>query len=809
MIKMSNQLIEAIKEAKKIAIKYQDSYIRVEHITYIILKGRNIISSIINGQLDNNQFLLDDIDALIKEIRIVSDDTSNVRTVHVDPLVNMIVEKANEYHEKVEIEHFILGLYDKESALVQILNRYGITKVVLERNINKMLVSSNYDNDKPESPNMTNKKQSKTPTLDLYGRDLTAMAIAGKLDPVIGRDAEVERITQILSRKNKRNAILLGFPGSGKSAIVEGLAIRIALQDCPPSIQNKRIVELEISSVVAGTKYRGQFEERMKAIMEELKENRDVILFIDEMHTIVGAGNGSGALDASNILKPALSRGEFQCIGATTLDEYRMHIEKDGALERRFQKVIVNPTTISETLEILKQIKSKYEGYHSVVYTDEALSDMVMLADRYITTREFPDKAIDILDECGARAQLMFKKPDNIRKLENDLNELNVRKMVVVKSQQFEEAAEIRNTEKTLEEDLADAHLDWKKNITSSKITIGVEQVAEVVSLMSGVPITKATENEVSKLLNLENELSKIVIGQEEAIKKVVGAIKRSKTGVRRTNTTISNLFLCGNSGVGKSELAKTLAKIMFGSEDALIRIDMSEYDQSHTVSKLIGAPPGFVGYEEGGQLTEKVRNKPYSVILFDEIEKAHPKVYDIFLQMMDDGHLTDGLGRKINFKNCIIIMTSNVGASDAKNFATGIGFTNNRGADPERRNEIITKALKKQFKPEFLNRLSDIVYFNNLTEENMLEIVKLQLHLLIKRLSEGDNILTVGEGVAEYLVKNGYDEEMGAREIQRTIQKFVEDPISDALLLAGLPEKVNINLSYDIDNEKITVNLI
>ena len=596
---------------------------------------------------------------------------------------------------------------------------------------------------------------------------------------------------------------------SHNTAIIEGLAIRIALQDCPPSIQNKRIIALDISSVVSGTKYRGQFEERMKTIMDELKENKDIILFMDEMHTIVGAGNGSGALDAANILKPALSRGEIQCIGATTLDEYRMHIEKDGALERRFQKVMVNPTTISETLEILKQIKSKYESYHNVKYSDGSLNEMVLLADRYITAREFPDKAIDILDECGARGQLTIKKPDNIKKLEEDLSALYVKKMVVVKSQQFEEAAEIRNTEKNLEDELNEAQAKWKKSISGSKPVIDADNVAVVVSLMVGIPISKASDNDITKLLNLEKELAETVIGQDEAIKKIVASIKRNKAGVRRKNAPISSILCLGNSGCGKTELAKTLARTMFNSEDNLIRIDMSEYGQAHTVSRLIGSPPGFVGYEEGGQLTEKVRNKPYCVILFDEIEKAHPKVFDIFLQMMDDGHLTDGLGRKINFKNTIIIMTSNVGAAEAKNFAVGIGFSNNRVADPERKNEIIGKELKKTFKPEFLNRLSDVIYFNVLTEENILEIIKLQLKGLATRLLESNNKLIIGKGVYEHILKNGYDEdEKGAREIQRTIQNLIEDPISDALLLAGLPSKIKIELIYEIEEEKIIVKI-
>lgn len=814
MTKMTDDLRTAIVKGRDNAVKNSDSAIRAEHIVYGILVTENIVEQIVKERVEDFQMLLDDINELNKNIAIKDPSAIKNGNIPFDNVAQDLFEKAKKLNkespELVTSEHFILAVLESELEIASILNDHSINKSFINKKLSTLSVSSYDDEYEPKSSKMPEKKSnSKTPFLDNFGRDLTALAHQGKLDPVVGREVEVERVGQILTRRKKNNPVLIGDPGVGKTAIAEGLAIRIAKKECPPKLQNKRLVALEMSNLVAGTKYRGEFEQRMKGLIEELREHPEVILFIDEMHTMVGAGNGSGSLDAANVFKPALARGEVQAIGATTLDEYREHIEKDGALERRFQKVTVNPTTIDETREILMNIKEKYEDYHNVAYTDEAIEEIVRLADRYITTREFPDKAIDILDEAGSRTQINIKKPENIRVIEKELDDLKKRKKEVVSSQKFEEAASIRDREERLKADLESTTKAWKEKLTVSKYVIDGDMIAEVVSLMTGIPVQKVSQDEAKKLLSLEKDLSGSVIGQEKAIKIVASAIKRNRTGIRRKNRPIGTFIFLGPTGVGKTELAKQLAKRVFGTEDALIRMDMNEYMEPHSVSKLIGAPPGYVGYDEGGQLTEKVRHKPYSVVLFDEAEKAHPKIYDVLMQLLDEGHITDGLGRTVNFKNTIIIFTSNVGVGTSIQFGAGIGFTTGNSTEEGRKREIILKELKRYFKPEFMNRIDDVIMFNNLDEETMKEIVDLQMADLIKRVKvESKHEISYGPGVDSYLQKNGYDKDMGARELQRAIQKLIEDPISEALLEHGMPDEAKIFVKMAEDSEQVKVEI-
>ena len=644
-----------------------------------------------------------------------------------------------------------------------------------------------------------------TPVLDNFSKDLIKMAEEGKLDPVIGREKEILRIAQVLSRRKKNNPIIIGEPGAGKTAIVEGLAMMIYNGDCPKNLSDKRIVSLDMNSIVAGTKYRGQFEERMKVIIEELQSNQNIIIFIDEIHTIVGAGNSSGSLDASNIFKPALSRGEIQCIGATTLDEYRRHFEKDGALERRFQKVIVEPSTKEETFEILKQSKSKYEDHHKVNYTDEDLWVCVELADRYITDREFPDKAFDILDEVGARMQIDIKLPEVIEKLKLEAQEIKKEKLNVIKKQNYEQAAELRDKERTV---LTNLELEKKKfedHLKSSKRVIPEELIYEVVSNMTKIPVSKLNLDEKNTLVNLESSLSSTVIGQEEAVSKISKSIRRNRVGIKDPNRPIGSFIFLGSTGVGKTFLAKQLAKEIFGSEDNLIRVDMSEYQEKHTISRLIGSPPGYVGHEEGGQLTEQVKNKPYSVILFDEVEKANKDIFSTLLQMLDDGHLTDGLGRKINFKNCLIIMTSNLGVKKLQDFGAGVGFkTNSEAVKEEHKRDILKKELSKFFAPEFLNRIDDVIIFNSLRKENIDKIVKIEIDVLIKRLNKMKYNFTYDPSIIDLISKVGFDETYGARPLKRAIQDKIEDLISEKILLNEVKENSKYKLILEEDEIKI-----
>jgi len=654
-------------------------------------------------------------------------------------------------------------------------------------------------------------KKSKTPVLDNFGKDLTSMAENDELDPIIGREVEIQRVSQILSRRKKNNPLLIGEPGVGKSAIAEGLAIRIIKKKVSRVLYNKRIISLDLASLVAGTKYRGQFEERMKAVMNELEKNSDIILFIDEIHTIVGAGGATGSLDASNMFKPALARGTIQCIGATTLDEYRNSIEKDGALERRFQKIIVEQTNEEETLEILKNIKEKYEDHHNVIYTDEALLACVKLTSRYMTDRHLPDKAIDALDEAGSRVHLTnLDVPPHIDELEAELEDIKLSKNNAVKNQKYEEAASFRDKEKIIENKLSSAQVQWEDECKKNKEIVNEESIADVVSMMTGIPLNKLKQSESNKLSKLTSIVKKSIIGQDKAIDKVVKSIQRNRAGLKDPKKPIGSFIFLGQTGVGKTQLAKTLAKELFDSEEALIRVDMSEYMEKFAVSRLIGAPPGYVGYEDGGQLTEKIRRKPYAVVLLDEIEKAHPDIFNMLLQVLDDGFLTDSLGRKIDFTNCVIIMTSNIGVKKIQDFGSGVGFgtTAKKSQEDSFTRKTIINALQKKFAPEFLNRIDEVIIFNALSKENIHKIIDIELSKLYQRIEELGYKIKLSKKAKDFLAEKGYDKKYGARPLKRTIQKHVEDLIASEILNSMINEGDTINIDHSSGKEELNIKI-
>ena len=732
-------------------------------------------------------------------------------------------EKMND--TMIDTTHIMLAILLTKSSVTEILNEtFGVNYNLFKKTMKEMkddFKNGAYEgddgNDTGEDSEAFKKKQkqidpkSKTPVLDNFCRDISKAVDKGEIDPVVGRSVEIKRVSQILSRRKKNNPILIGEPGVGKTSIVEGLAQIIKNGNAPRTLIGKRILTLDLASIVAGTKYRGQFEERMKAILEECKANPDVVLFIDELHTIVGAGNASGSLDASNIFKPALSRGEIQIIGATTLDEYRENIEKDGALTRRFQQVLVVEPTLEETKVILMNIKEKYEAHHKVKYTDEAIDECVKLAARYIMDRSMPDKAIDVLDEAGAITNVSVEKPENIKSLEKQKIEINERKKEVVLKQKYEEAAKLRDEEKKLVDELDIAHKEWISSLDKKVTEVGVELISEVVSMMTGIPLTKISTQESKRLMNMDKELMGKIIGQDAAVSKVVKAIKRNRIGIKNKNKPVGSFIFLGPTGVGKTMLAKMLAEYVFGDSDSLIRMDMSEYMEKHSVSRLIGPPPGYVGYDQGGQLTEKVRRKPHCVILFDEIEKAHEDVFNLLLQLLDEGMLTDGLGRKVNFKNALIILTSNIGVREVNSFGKNMGFQTPLSIvnEENKSREIIEKALKKKFRPEFLNRIDEAIIFRGLTEEDIHKIIYLEIENLEKRIAEMNFKLKVSKDAIEYLSKQGYDEAYGARPLGRAIQHYIEDPVADEILNGNIGEGETINVTFDKEKEEIIIKTI
>jgi ATPases with chaperone activity, ATP-binding subunit len=829
----SAQVKEIISYSREEALRLGNDFIGTEHLVLgLIRDGENTAIKILKS-------LNVDLYQLRKEIELaVKDKTGkNIANINSLPLtkqaekvirITVLEAKANK-SPLVESEHLMLSiLKNKENIATQILNQFDVDYDMFKNELGyvKTDPKADFQDDEGEefdeekksyaqqqrsAKGSANQPKSKTPVLDNFGRDITRLAELGSLDPIVGREIEIERVSQILSRRKKNNPILIGEPGVGKTAIVEGLALRIIQRKVSRVLFDKRVVSLDLAALVAGTKYRGQFEERMKAIMNELEKNRDVILFIDEIHTIVGAGGASGSLDASNIFKPALARGELQCIGASTLDEYRMYIEKDGALDRRFQKVMVEQPSVEETIQILSNIKSKYEDFHSVTYTVEAIDACVKLSDRYMTDRLLPDKAIDVLDEVGARVHLKnINVPEEVIELEKKIEDIKQEKNKVVKSQRFEEAASLRDTEKRLQEELEKAKVDWEEESKHRRFPIDEEAIAEVVSMMTGIPVKRMVQAETEKLRRMAIDLAGAVVGQEDAIQKVVKAIQRNRVGLKDPKKPIGTFIFLGPTGVGKTELARALARYMFDSDDALIRIDMSEYMEKFTVSRLIGAPPGYVGYEEGGQLTEKVRRKPYSVILLDEIEKAHPDIYNILLQVLDDGQLTDGLGRKIDFKNTMIIMTSNIGARQLKDFGDGVGFqTANRTKSADENNKaVIEKSLKRTFSPEFLNRIDDVVIFNNLTPENIFSIIDILMKGVTKRLSNLGFSLELSEEAKKFISEKGYDSQFGARPLHRAIQKYLEDPLAEEILNMNIKNGDVLIADLDKENSKITFQI-
>jgi ATP-dependent Clp protease ATP-binding subunit ClpC len=826
--KFSPKVKDVITYSREEALRLENDFIGVEHLLLGIIRlGDGTAVKLLNELHLDLKHIKSEVElSLQRNSKGAISPSGNIPLVkQAEKVLKMTYLEAKVYKSPViGTEHLLLSmLKDEDSFICSLLNKYGIIydnvkdelEAMIEENINpRSEFPGNQDDDggeqfaaqrKPTDP------KSKTPVLDNFGRDLTKMAESGKLDPIVGREKEIERVSQILSRRKKNNPILIGEPGVGKSAIAEGLALRIVQRKVSRVLFNKRIISLDLASLVAGTKYRGQFEERMKAVMQEIEKNPDVILFIDEIHTIIGAGGASGSLDASNMFKPALARGEMQVIGATTLDEFRQYIEKDGALERRFQKVLVEPTSIEETIQILNNIKERYEDHHSVTYTDEAVAACVKLTERYITDRHLPDKALDALDEVGSRVHLTnINVPQEILDIEFQIEALKDQKNEVIKSQQYEKAAELRDSERKLQEQLETAKNKWEQESKNNRVAVTDEHVAEVVSMMSGIPVTRVSQSETGKLVNMADELKGKVVGQDEAVAKVVKAIQRNRAGLKDPNKPIGSFFFLGPTGVGKTQLAKVLAKYLFDSDDALIRIDMSEYMEKFSISRLVGAPPGYVGYEEGGQLTEKVRRKPYSIILLDEIEKAHPDVFNLLLQVMDDGHMTDGLGRKIDFKNTILIMTSNIGARQLADFGTGVGFGTK--AKEESRDEnaksVIQNALRKAFSPEFLNRIDDMILFKSLQRESIHKIIDLELQKLYGRINDLGYNIEMTEKAKDFIVEHGYDEKFGARPLKRAIQKFIEDPLAEEIIKANLQEGDTIKMDVTDGAEELTIRI-
>lgn len=817
----SSRVNDVIRLSREEAIRLGHDYIGTEHLLLgIISDGEGLAIKVFKNLNVDLYKLKKSIEETVRPTSANKINIGNIPlTKQAEKVLKLTFIEAKLYKSRViGTEHLLLSFFrDEENIAAQILNKQGLNyekiRTEIENIQNGTSSAESSENPKPkskvaDSSSKTGKEKFKTPVLDNFGRDLTKLATEDKLDPVIGREKEIERLSQVLSRRKKNNPVLIGEPGVGKTAIAEGLALRIVQKKISRALYDKRVVSLDVASLVAGTKYRGQFEERMKALLAELEKAKDVILFIDEIHTIVGAGGASGSLDASNIFKPALARGDIQCIGATTLNEYRQNIEKDGALDRRFQKILVEPPTTEETLEIIEKIKESYENHHSVVYSDDAIVASVRMAERYITDRNFPDKAIDIIDEAGAKVHLAnIVVPKEIIEIEKQINDVRIEKNSVVKKQDFEEAARLRDLEKRLQFDLEKLKSDWEVQSTQRVFPVTDEDIADVVALMTGIPVNKIAETESTKLLKLESDLKEYVVGQDEAIEHLSKAIRRARAGLKDPSRPIGSFMFLGPTGVGKTELAKTLAKVMFNSEDALIRVDMSEYMEKFSVSRLVGAPPGYVGYEEGGQLTEKIRRKPYSIILLDEIEKAHPDVFNILLQVFDDGVLTDGLGRKVDFKNTVIIMTSNVGTRDVK-LGGKIGFNlETKDSDYEYLKDSIEESMKQQFNPEFINRIDDFIIFRKLQKESISSIIDIHIKKLKSRLSLNNMELDFTTEAKEFLVEKSYDDKYGARPLRRALQKYVEDELSEQILKGILLNGVKVTADVNEDKKGLNFN--
>jgi len=839
--KFSPRVREVISLSREEALRLGHNYIGVEHLLLGLIKeGEGTAVRILEGLNCDLQKLRKLVEGSVRPSTAKPAGTGNIPLVkQAEKILKITYLEAKIFKSSIiGTEHLLLSiLKDEDNVATKSIHAFNIDYDVAKEEFENLLSE---DGGRPSSPRADHPMsdddapteggggdygssgsgpasrkgdpKSKTPVLDNFGRDLTRMAEEGRLDPIVGRAKEIERVSQILSRRKKNNPILMGEPGVGKSAIAEGLALRIVEKKVSRVLFNKRIVTLDVASLVAGTKYRGQFEERMKAVMNELEKSPDVILFIDEIHTIVGAGGASGSLDASNMFKPALARGEIQCIGATTLDEYRQHIEKDGALERRFQKVLVEPTTVDETIQILHNIKDKYEAHHSVTYTEEAIQACVSLTSRYITDRHLPDKAIDALDEVGSRVHLTnINVPQEIVDIEEEIERVKEEKSKVVRSQRYEEAARLRDTERTLNDRLEKAKKAWEEDVKNHRVTVTADHVGDVVAMMTGIPVQRIAEKESGRLARMDKELQGKVIGQDEAIVKVVKAIKRNRAGLKDPNKPIGSFIFLGPTGVGKTQLAKVLSRFMFDSEDALIRIDMSEYMEKFAVTRLIGAPPGYVGYEEGGQLTEKVRRRPYSIVLLDEIEKAHPDVFNLLLQALDDGQLTDSLGRKVDFRNTIIILTSNIGARQLAEFGTGVGFgtaakSANMDAD---RDSVIQTALKRAFAPEFLNRIDDVILFKSLKREHIHSIINIELDALKKRVVALGYDLEITDAAAAFIAERGYDEKYGARPLKRAIQKYLEDPFAEEIINSDVSEGDLLRADVEKDATELAISVI
>jgi ATP-dependent Clp protease ATP-binding subunit ClpC len=832
---MDSQFSPRIKDilaySREEAIRLGNEYIGLEHLFLGILRdGEGVATDILENLGINLALLKIELEKKIRSDKAIDPRAELQMLKSTEKALKIIYLEARSFKsETANSGHLLLSiLKDTDSLITNILNDLGVNYYVVKSQLQDYkqpeaksdFPEQDDDEDdslsKGSSGSQASKKspqsKSDTPVLDNFGIDITKLAEENSLDPIVGRENEIERLAQILSRRKKNNPILIGEPGVGKSAIAEGLALRIIQKKVSRILFDKRVVSLDIASIVAGTKYRGQFEERMKAILNELAKVNNVILFIDEIHTIVGAGGATGSLDAANMLKPALARGEIQCIGATTLDEYRQHIEKDGALERRFQKIMVEPTSMDETIEILHNIKSRYEDHHNVSYTDEAIAACVKLTSRYITDRYLPDKAIDALDEAGSRVHIAnINVPERIIKLEEKIEKTREEKINAVKSQNFELAANHRDKEKNLLQLLEKEKEEWEKELVNQRETVDENKVAEVVAMMSGVPVTRIAQAEGKRLMNMGKDLRGKVIGQEEAIGKIVKAIQRNRAGLKDPNRPIGSFIFLGPTGVGKTQLAKVLATYLFDSIDSLIRIDMSEYMEKFSVSRLVGAPPGYVGYEEGGQLTEKVRRKPYAVVLLDEIEKAHPDVYHILLQLLDEGRLTDSLGRSVDFKNTIIIMTSNIGSRQLKDFGRGVGFSTNKASEDENEHAkyIIQKALKQTFAPEFLNRVDDVVMFNSLNKKEIGLIIELEIKDLYARVESLNYKLKISTAAKDFIAEKGWDPLFGARPLKRAIQKYLEDEMAEIIIKASIAEGDTISVGFDKKKEKLQIRIL